>query len=186
MTLIILVFMIIIIGCIALMCWHKSLCSAPKEYNFKGETFHFSSLFRLIDGIDGWGKGCTIIKAELYDTEIIFYKSAIGDSDKVSLKYSQIKNVGIYTEKEIIEKSKSVIGRATVGGVLFGPLGAIIGGISGTGSTHNTKTHYYCTIVYTSSLGDEKMITLSNDCGGCDINGFNAKLKSFIKVPQYL
>lgn len=36
-------------------------------------------------------------------------------------------------EKAIIEKAKSAIGCAVVGGLLLGPVGAIVGGMSGIG-----------------------------------------------------
>lgn len=42
-------------------------------------------------------------------------------------------------EYETIEKDKSVIGRAIVGGLLLGPVGAIVGGMSGIGTKKETK-----------------------------------------------
>ena len=42
-------------------------------------------------------------------------------------------------EYETIEKDKSVIGRAIVGGLLLGPVGAIVGGMSGIGTKQETK-----------------------------------------------
>ena len=42
-------------------------------------------------------------------------------------------------EYETIEKDKSVIGRAVVGGLLLGPVGAIVGGMSGIGTKKETK-----------------------------------------------
>lgn len=40
---------------------------------------------------------------------------------------------------EITEKDKSVIGRAVVGGLLLGPVGAIVGGMSGIGTKQKVK-----------------------------------------------
>lgn len=37
-------------------------------------------------------------------------------------------------EREIIDKDKSVIGRAVVGGLILGPVGAVVGGMSGLGT----------------------------------------------------
>jgi len=42
-------------------------------------------------------------------------------------------------EYEQITKDKSVIGRAIVGGLLLGPVGAIVGGMSGIGTKTKTK-----------------------------------------------
>lgn len=38
------------------------------------------------------------------------------------------------SHKQLGTEDKSVIGRAVVGGLLLGPLGAVVGGISGVGS----------------------------------------------------
>jgi len=53
-------------------------------------------------------------------------------SHSVGLLDTQIKKVIIEHKDSIIKnKDKSVIGRAVIGGVLLGPLGAVIGGVSG-------------------------------------------------------
>lgn len=59
---------------------------------------------------------------------------------------------------ELIQKPKSVIGRAVVGGVIFGGVGAIVGAASGTGTKTGKKTHLYFIISYTSSDGEDKYI----------------------------
>lgn len=47
------------------------------------------------------------------------------------LDVDDIESIDILTEEEA--KNKSVIGRAIVGGVLFGGVGAVVGGLSGVG-----------------------------------------------------
>ena len=140
----------------------------------------YSSCFKLIDGIPGWGQNVLVIKAELLDDSIKFYKSPIGQSESISLRYNQIIETGIYSEDEILEKSKSVIGRAAIGS-LFGPLGAIIGGISGTGNKRIKQKRYYYTISFMSSSGEHKLITLGTSCAGCNWSKFNTLLKPHIK-----
>lgn len=68
-----------------------------------------------------------------------------------SINLCQIMNIGIKTESEIIEQNKNVIGRGIVGGLLFGGLGAIIGGISGTGTKKKRINHKYLIINYKNS-----------------------------------
>lgn len=52
----------------------------------------------------------------------------------VGLKYEEIISINIEDKEQIFEKKeKSIIGRALVGGVVFGPVGAIVGGLSGLG-----------------------------------------------------
>lgn len=151
---------------------------------------NFYSCFKLIDGIPGWGQNILVIKAELLEDSIKFYKSAFGESASISLRYNQITNTGIYTEDEIIEKSKSVIGRAAIGS-LFGPLGTIIGGISGTGSKKIKKRNYYYTIHFNSAAGEPGLITLGTSCGGCHWAEFDKLLKPHIQktsdsAPSFL
>lgn len=53
---------------------------------------------------------------------------------RIALLYDGIIYWSIENKEEIFEtKSKSVIGRAVIGGLLLGPVGAIVGGVSGVG-----------------------------------------------------
>jgi len=51
-----------------------------------------------------------------------------------SIPFADIKSVEVRKESDFIqgkEKDRSVIGRALVGGVLLGPVGGVVGGLSG-------------------------------------------------------
>lgn len=65
------------------------------------------------------------------------------------------------SEKEIIEKSKSVVGRGLAGGLLFGPAGLFLGGLSGVGNKQKTKTSYAYVVSYLATSGDIKNVTFS-------------------------
>lgn len=138
------------------------------------------SNFSHIHGIPGWGSGL-VVTVDLLEDKLTFRKTVVKDSPVVSLSYDQITETGCYTEKEIIEKSKSVVGRAVVGS-LFGPLGAIIGGLSGTGTNKRVKTDLFYTISYVSSSGEPAMITLRCGVFGCHMSYFNSELKK--KLPE--
>lgn len=60
------------------------------------------------------------------------------------------------TSTEIEQKSKSVAGRAVLGGVVLGPVGAIVGGMTGIGSKAKKKVVSYVIINYTSN-GEDKV-----------------------------
>lgn len=104
------------------------------------------------------------------------------------IDYDKITNAEVLSEKEIIEKNKTVLGRATVGTLLLGPLGGIVGGISGVGTKQKKKVSYYFIINYKSTIDDEiKIIRLKvMDI----IPGIAKQLKDRIKVDtecqQYL
>lgn len=59
---------------------------------------------------------------------------------------SQIINIQKTTSTEIAKTNKSVIGRAVVGGLIMGPLGAVVGGISGTGTKDKLQINQ-CVII---------------------------------------
>lgn len=77
------------------------------------------------------------------DVKIWAYSDGIkiGDTKSQSIHRSQIQNVRFdrLTEKEDIQQDKSVIKRAVVGGLLAGPVGAVVGGMSGLGTKHTTE-----------------------------------------------
>jgi hypothetical protein len=77
------------------------------------------------------------------------------------LLYDKIVGVAQTTEKEIEEKSKSVLGRAAIGGVLLGPVGALVGGMSGTGKKEKSKTTFLVIINYRPDAENEDIKVLS-------------------------
>lgn len=92
----------------------------------------------------------------LYDDHLTI-KVAFGKQE-ATLKYSQITDVFYGLETEVTQVSKSVIGRAVAGGLLFGGVGAIVGGISGAGTKAKKERKFYFIISYTSSTGEDKFI----------------------------
>jgi len=84
---------------------------------------------------------------------IYLYPDKITVGDKHIIPFKDIKNLSVCTEKEVQEKSRSVIGRGVVGGVLLGPVGAIVGGLSGVKNKQTTKETCYLVIDYQGSDG---------------------------------
>ena len=66
-------------------------------------------------------------------------------------------------EKVFVEKDKSVIGRAVVGGLLLGPVGAIVGGMSGVGTKKVAQKgiENFLTIIHCDENGDEAIAVFS-------------------------
>lgn len=63
---------------------------------------------------------------------------------QVVLPYERTQSFGVVTDYE--QKGKSAVGRAAAGGLLFGPLGAVVGAASGAGSKtveKNTLVVYF-------------------------------------------
>jgi hypothetical protein len=61
---------------------------------------------------------------------------------------SQVISLKRTSHEELAKKDKSVIGRAVVGGLILGPLGAIVGGMSGIGSKEKFINKNYFIVNY--------------------------------------
>ena len=95
---------------------------------------------------------------------------------RVGLYSEQIKFWTIEQLQEVIaKKSKSIIGRALLGGVLLGPVGAIVGGMTGIGDK-SIKVSDVDNIVSISCVNENKEVMLLFSCT-------NKKVK---KVFEYL
>lgn len=117
-----------------------------------------SDYFQLHEDFAGFAKGY-MYDVALYDDHLEITSL---QKKKLLLNYNQITDVFYGYEAELIEKPKSVIGRALVGGAIFGGAGAVIGAVSGTGTKTEEKIHRYFIISYTSSDNEDKYISFED------------------------
>lgn len=108
------------------------------------------------DGLQGVKQG-VIVTLSLHDDELNI-KENFSKKEPTKLKLNQIVNAGKVFEKDIIEKDKSVLGRAALGGLILGPIGAVVGGISGTGKKEKKTYKTYYIVNYRSSHDDETKV----------------------------
>lgn len=131
------------------------------------QVFTSVSLFSFTPGIV-WGKVSAISDFPGVNlgcsASVDRYEEGIGLSaggKYLRIHYSQIASVQFTKAASVKETSKSILGRAAVGAVFLGPVGAIVGGLSGTGK--NSKPvdamqimfwsddfNRYCTLVIES------------------------------------
>lgn len=123
------------------------------------------------------GANC-IVKLSNYELKLCDIKGRpiIG----ISLK--DISNAAIISDKEIIEKDKSVIGRGIVGNVLFGGAGLILGGLSGLQKKQVVQNVDYLIINYKDN-GEDKVINVYANEGVID-NGFMKGLNYAIDISK--
>ena len=114
-----------------------------------------SDYFKLTDTLGVYNSG-DMVDVALYDDHLIIMSPVL--KQEIKLNYNRITDVYYGLETEIIEQNKSVIGRAIAGGLLLGGVGAVVGGISGTGTKTKKERHFYFIISYTSSTGEDKFI----------------------------
>lgn len=106
----------------------------------------------------------------IHDEGLIFSISTFLKKTRyIGIKKSELEAVEFEPWEKLKEKERSVIGRSVVGGIIFGPLGALIGGISGI---KNKKILPDYALVFASRNGD-KII-------------FNVKAKNVDKVSKIL
>ena len=110
--------------------------------------------FSYIEGIDN----VFPIDGEAIDVTIdrsrgeMTFVSALSKKRSAILALDKIIDVRDVTDTEIEEVNKSVVGRAVIGNLLMGPLGAIIGGMSAVGGTKAVKSkHHFAVITYVSN-----------------------------------
>lgn len=102
-----------------------------------------------------------------------------------TLRYNQIQDVVYTSDIQTISKSKSPIGRAIAGGLLFGGTGAVVGAISGSGSKEKKEYHFYLIINYTSKDGEDKFLQYEDKSLGGGMKFYKAlKEKAGIQDPE--
>ena len=118
-----------------------------------------SEMFKLVD------KHANMQPYWVYDIrqyeDHLHIKQKAGGKAEATLRYHQITDVFYGTQIEIKEKKQSPIGRALIGGFLFGGAGAIVGAMTAS-KKEKKKAHIYLVISYVSSSGEEKYLTFED------------------------
>nr|DAQ35647.1 MAG TPA: hypothetical protein [Caudoviricetes sp.] len=137
-----------------------------------------------VTGVNGIGNGTAVCLTQEDSEQRLSIAMRLSKVPPKYLSYSQITSVGTAYEDEIVEQNKSVVGRAAVGGLVFGPLGAIVGGISGTGSKQKSQTRFFFIINYHSANNPGEIGVISFEIVGASLHSskFIDALKT--KIPQ--
>ena len=110
-----------------------------------------SDYFKLLQPLGQYGSGIALDVA-LFDDHLKI-KPPLSKNEPITLRYSKITDVFYGIESEITKKNKSVIGRAAVGGLLFGGAGAVVGAVSGAGIKDAKEYYTLFVISYTDKDG---------------------------------
>lgn len=124
----------------------------------KNKNGHYNMPMLYASGIPDWPDGLNVTVTADTDARSVIIQKQLSKDEPKRLSADKITAVILTTETEIKEKSKSVGGRAVIGGVLLGPVGAIVGGMSGLGKKEIKKDRTVLIINYTSG-GEDKVLT---------------------------
>ncbi|MBW9145868.1 hypothetical protein K2F40_08745 [Clostridium sp. CM028] len=150
---------------------------------FSKKNKNRSITLSLVDGIDGYSKETLVSLTIDNDKQCLTINARVFKNPPIHLMLEQITGVQRISKSNIIQKNKSTVGRAAVGGVLLGPLGAIVGGMSGIGDKHTTETKYYMVINYKSQSRDVKVLSFKM-VGFSNWPSFIKELKSKINTQH--
>lgn len=92
--------------------------------------------------------GCEIPRKLIYDGKTLIIQTPMSKAKDTCVPVENLLECKYQTKTELTSKDKSVIGRAIVGGLLFGSVGAVVGGISGTGQKIEKKRKFYFAVAY--------------------------------------
>ena len=113
--------------------------------------------FMVVDGCIPSMSAPSSVKISLLPDRLEI-RQIVGGKSVAYLGYDQITAAEKVNEKLIRETDKSVLGRAVVGGVLIGPLGAVVGGMSGVGKKKKTVWKDFFVINYKATGSDEPSV----------------------------
>ncbi|BBI32502.1 hypothetical protein [Cohnella abietis] len=112
------------------------------------------------EGLVGLRQGtlCTVYRC---DDKILI---DAGETRKYEIQNDKLQVAVVKNEQELIEKGKSVVGRAVIGTLLVPGLGTIIGGMSGIGTKQKKGTpNHYLILNYVGSTGELQAVTFKNN-----------------------
>lgn len=137
--------------------------------------------FSYISGMpDPWREGAPANLTIDAENNRLIITSRLYDWQPVSLPFKRIYNVELFSENETVEKSKSVIKRGIAGALIAGPVGAVVGGMSGIGSKTKTQTRRGLAIDFVTANGDRSLI-FETVGATYDAEGFAAELLACVR-----
>lgn len=129
-------------------------------FGSKDKSGNRSVNFMAVDGLPGYHQGDAVnATIDTVSRELVI-KARAFKRPEIKLPLARITYAQSKTETEIQERDKSVIERAAVGALLLGPLGAMVGGMSGIGSKKKSSSKNFLIIAYSAQDGNEKAIAL--------------------------
>ena len=142
------------------------------------EKVFYKKIVRHYEGLGIKQGGNCIVKLTNYELQICDVKNR----PILNVNLRNISNVAIISDKELIEKDKSVIARGIVGNVLFGGAGLILGGLSGLQKKQIEQNIDYLIINYKDNNEDKVINVYANE--GVIDNQFMKSLNYAVNISK--
>ena len=152
---------------------------------FNGKTKEGNLFVNLdyIEGINGLTKNTPVKLTHNRQDGKIEIKPSLSKQSPYTLDTYKISDIQYLSSREIYEKGKSVVGRAAVGSLLFGPVGALVGGVSGTGKKQKSKLKHFVIITYLSDW-EEKTIIFEESTAQIHLGKFISEIKAAANIGE--
>ena len=142
------------------------------------EKVFYKKIVRHYEGLGIKQGGNCIVKLTNYELQICDVKNR----PILNVNLRNVSNVAIISDKELIEKDKSVIARGIVGNVLFGGAGLILGGLSGLQKKQIEQNIDYLIINYKDNNEDKVINVYANE--GVIDNQFMKSLNYAVNISK--
>lgn len=154
-------------------------------FSKKNKKGNISINLEYIDGIPGYKINSAVAVSLNTEETNLEIEARVFKAPPVKLNFNQIISFNLIDEKTIIEKKKSIMGRAFVGTLLLGPAGAILGGLSAVDPKKIKKNNMYLIFNYTKKDTDEVNVLTFKICGATfHLSKFIDELHKLIPLDQ--
>ena len=121
--------------------------SANKEYK---------TIWKHLSGLPNYRNGDAVRVTMQPDGDTVHFAAAAYERPQINLPLAKIEDINVTVDNITKQKDKSVIGRAVVGSAVAGPVGGVVGGLSGVGKKESSKLQ--CIVEVKYSGGEEPII----------------------------
>ncbi|UPK45909.1 hypothetical protein [Paenibacillus pabuli] len=170
------ILLVIIVGCVFMYRFTSKLQKQKQEQMSERGAITFISA-NHVEGLPVSSNApCDIIQFE----DQIRIESG---TNKFQIPLENMRAAVTKTERELIEKSKSVVGRAVIGTLLVPGLGTIVGGMSGIGKKQSKgAANTYIILNYINAQGDLSAATFLNNTNMAKVHKFCQDINNAIQV----
>lgn len=130
------------------------------------------------EGLPGYARGTAITMTLDEAAKCLIFKARVFKNPEVKLPLQKVSFSGMVATEQI--EKQSALGRAVVGGVLFGSTGAIIGAMT---AEEKKKKQFFYVINYESN-GEAKAVILSDNGSNFNSFSFQKKLQEYLPKKE--